>query len=355
MLVALHLDEVGVGRRQRPTHPGRLALEHLLDQLVHIERVVHGPPRANVLHRAGLQIDEREVVDAGGDGRPDLRAAAPLHRLDRVRRHVLHDVDLAREQGRHASAELGDEAEGDAARVGGPLPVIGIALDDQPVIALPLDEPERAGADRLLRQGLRALLLQRLGRHEGVGERGVVDEARPRLLGDQPHHVVVDDLYFLDRLPVRGGRVMALAGRILRVLERRLDRLGVERLAVVELDALTQRELPGGVVDDLPSGGEHRPGLEGLGVAVEQAIVDVLEHVVGRPVHDRRREHRARLGPEADHDLLAAALRPGGGRAEQDQADREHQQRVHAAHTTSMGQLSSSSVRRKLGTNVSMK
>ena len=123
----------------------------------------------------------------------------------------------------------------------------------------------------------------------------------------------------------------------------------------MELHAAAELELPRRVVDDPPALGQHRLGLEGLGVAVEQAIVDVLEHVVGRPVHDRRREHRARLGPEADHDLLAAALRPGGGRAEQDQADREHQQRVHAAHTTSMGQLSSSSVRRKLGTNVSMK
>ena len=57
-----------------------------------------------------------------------------------------------------------------------------------------------------------------------------------------------------------------------------LTELRVERLAVVELHALAELELPGGVVDDLPAGGQHRLGLEGLGVTVEQPVVDVLEH-----------------------------------------------------------------------------
>src|SRR5262249_35021901 len=66
----------------------------------------------------------------------------------------------------------------------------------------------------------------------------------------------------------------------------------------------------------------------------EQAIVDVLEHVVGRPVHDGDRQHRAGLGPEADHDLLAAnAVLPGGRRySAEDDAEREGQQGTEGAH-----------------------
>src|SRR5207244_2342118 len=113
-------------------------------------------------------------------------------------------------------------------------------------------------------------------------------------------------------------------GRIERVVERRLDRLGGERLAVVELDALAQRDTPRRVVDDLVARGQHRHRLEGLGITVEQPVVDVLEHVVGRPVHDRHRQHRPRLGAEADHDLLA--LDPvlgerGSGEGDDDEND----------------------------------
>src|SRR2546422_7430690 len=46
---------------------------------------------------------------------------------------------------------------------------------------------------------------------EEVGERGAVDEARPRLLGHEAHRGVVDDLDLLHELPVRG--VVALARR----------------------------------------------------------------------------------------------------------------------------------------------
>src|SRR5207247_99546 len=99
---------------------------------------------------------------------------------------------------------------------------------------------------------------------------------------------------------------------------------------------------------------------EGLGVAVEQAIVDVLEHVVGRPVHDRYSEHRAGLGAQPDHDLLAATLGLDGERPQQNEPAREGQPRTHSTHAVSFNatppaQFSSSSVRRKLGTNVSRK
>jgi hypothetical protein len=77
--------------------------------------------------------------------------------------------------------------------------------------------------------------------------------------------------------------------------------VGVEVLAIVELDALAQLELQRLVVDPLPGGGELALVLVGLGVAVDQGIpdigskndaeahiveigIDVLDHlVVGEP------------------------------------------------------------------------
>src|SRR2546426_12327587 len=118
----------------------------------------------------------------------------------------------------------------------------------------------------------RAQLPERLGRHdEGVREGRAVDEVRPGLLREESRRMVVDDLHLPDEAPVRGRGEVALAGRIERVVDRGLDRRGGKGLAVVELDALAELELPGRVIDDPPALGQHRLWLEGLGVTVEQA------------------------------------------------------------------------------------
>jgi len=58
--------------------------------------------------------------------------------------------------------------------------------------------------------------------------------------------------------------------------QRRDDGLGVERRAVVELDALAQREAPRLVVDLLPRGGQARRDGAVLRIAFGQAFDDVL-------------------------------------------------------------------------------
>ena len=163
MRVALHRRVVDVGGRERAAHACGAALEHLLDQLLDVHGVIHRAPHPHVLHGPGLEVHEREVVDARGHRGAEPRAPAPLDRLDGVGRHVLHDVDLAREQGGEAGAELGDEAEGHAARVRRPLPVVGVLLEDEPLVALPLDELEGPGADGPLGELRRAELAERLG------------------------------------------------------------------------------------------------------------------------------------------------------------------------------------------------
>ncbi len=241
-------------------------------------------------------------------------------------------------------AELGDEAERDAIEIGWALPVVGVLLEHQLLVAHPLHELEGAGPDRLGGQRLHALLLERLGRHEeDVGGGHPIDQPGPGLVGDEPHGVVVDDLDLLHLRPAR--QVVRLVRRVLDVVHRRLHGGGVERLAVVELDALAQGELPRRVVDHLPAGGEHRRGLVGLGIAVHQAIVDVLDLVIGGPVHDGVGQERARLGGEGDDHLLRARAvlglggqgPAGAGKAEQHGQQRERCQLPHTGILLRLG------------------
>ena len=294
-------------------------------------------PHAEILHGPGLEIHQRQVVDPRRHRGAQRGPSALLDGLHRVGRHVLHDVDLARQQGGHARAELGNEAEGHAAGIGRALPVVGIALEHQPLVPLPLHELERPGADGLLGQLGRPQLLEGLGRHdERVRRRRAVDQVRPRLLGDEAHRVVVDDHDFLDEAPVRGGREVRLGGRIEGEVDGGLHRGRRERLAVVELHA--RRSLNSQVVSltIFQLGGQHRLGLEGLAVTIEQTVVDVLEHVVGRPVHDHDAEHGARLGPEPDDDLLRldAVLggRHGDERGDGHDDERDHHETTRPAH-----------------------
>jgi hypothetical protein len=174
--------------------------------------VVNRLARAQVLHRAGLQVDEGEVVDPRGHRAPHLGLAALVEHLHGVRGHVLHDVDLAGEQRGQPRAELGDEADGHAVQIGSALPVVGVLLHHELLVAHPLHELERPGADGLGGEGLDALLLERLGRHgQKVGGGDAVDQAGPRLVGDEAHGVVVDHLDVLHLGPAR--RIVRLVRR----------------------------------------------------------------------------------------------------------------------------------------------
>jgi hypothetical protein len=106
----------------------------------------------------------------------------------------------------------------------------------------------------------------------GVQETNLLGE---RLGGLDPDRGRIDDLDLGDRLEEGGVAVLDAGVDVAGKAE--LDGVGVERLAVVELDALAELELPGGVVDDLPAQGEARLDLQ-IEVAVDQPIEDRPDH-----------------------------------------------------------------------------
>ena len=189
---------------------------------------------------------------------------------------------------------------------------------------------ERADAHRVRRE-LRAAELLELRRrqdHPGaVGEQR--QERRGRRLEVQAHRVRVDDL---DRL--HGGEIAGaarlLVGEV--VLERRLDGLRVERRAVVEPDALLQRDRERLAVlgDRRQRGRELRDDLE-----LRPDVVELLAHVdVDDPAHERAGRRRVeRVGVlgegEREHPRLArrraAAARVERGGAEHN--DKQRKQR----------------------------
>ena len=144
---------------------------------------------------------------------PDLRFGEPHRRV--VDRHI------------------GDAVDVDV----GLVPVVGELLDDDAVLLHPLDELVGAGADRLLAE-LVAGLLRGLRRDHHAGAVGELrDERRERALEVQADGQRIDDLDLLDRRDL-GPPERALHRQM--ALEGELRRLGIERLAVVELDVRAQ-------------------------------------------------------------------------------------------------------------------
>ena len=159
----------------------------------------------------------------------------------------------------------------------GALEVVRVRLELGVLVGLVADELVGAGADRRggrerdRLDGLGIGRLEEVLRHDrrlGVGQ--VAGVVRVRRLERQRDRVVVDDvdalglagarvddgLRALDRLP-RGAR--EADRRDQRAVDRELDVLGRERLAVMPVDALAQMERPGQAVrGDFPRLGDVR-------------------------------------------------------------------------------------------------
>ncbi len=121
------------------------------------------------------------------------------------------------------------------------------------------------------------------------------------------------------------------AGVVLGVLvvqhavEVELDRFGVERRAVVELDALAEREGVGlAVRGNLPLLGQRRFDLQRAAAEPDEAVVEVHQdaEIVGRG--DRVGVQRLRLGDLADDEDIVGDLR----RRWRDADCRKHQERA---------------------------
>src|SRR2546430_2282633 len=114
----------------------------------------------------------------------------------------------------------------------------------------------------------------------------------------------------------------SIAGALRRVqhpLDAELDRSGVERLAVVELDPAAQLELPGRVGEQAPRLGEVALELERLEVAPQQRVEDLPVGLVGVLVAVHVPVERRRLARLDDHHRLRLCRGAGHEQAEKNQ------------------------------------
>ena len=208
------------------------------------------------------------------------------------------------------------------------VPPLLVRLQHDPVVLHPLDQLERAGAVGvgIGEVGLAGALDDLegvVGLHvfliDDVEVRHVEQQDRVRPLGLDLDRVVVDLAQVLDR----GEGERHLRARLGLALEGVDDVVGIEGVAIVELDALAELEGPGhAVVAALPLGRQIRLERQ-VGQAMQQAPVDVALHGVGRTlvVGVRVQAQDVAGGRVAEHLLL----RRGGQREQSGGADRSHQ------------------------------
>jgi hypothetical protein len=258
---------------------------------------------------AGVLLGELDVAALG-------QAAEAVDELSRV---LVGDVHLARLQGVDAGLALLEDPVLDGVGVGelfavGPgLPVVGVGRRPEAVTDHVLLEHERPGAHRLGGLGGAVLDAPQPGgrRHGPELADEAVREPPPRLVGLHSHD---------GRGPVgrRGDRVDRLEGDLGEargdlVVEVHRDRVGVERRAVVEGDALPRREGPlGEVVVRLDVLEQVRLG-DAVLVRLHEVVVDGLEDLVARDGARRagRRPRVRGVGLDAVDDG-AAPLRLAG-------------------------------------------
>jgi hypothetical protein len=163
-------------------------------------------------------------------------------------------VQVARQQGGHLGGRIRDEAERGLVHLdGGRVAVLGPLGQRHRGALVPALELVGAGAHRFGGVGVGALGLDQDGRGLPHQEQ----EVRVELLVDHDHGVLVHDADALHR----GERALVLVGALFAggALKRELDRVGIEGLAVLELDALAQLEGVGLEVGrDFPALGQQR-------------------------------------------------------------------------------------------------
>ena len=259
----------------------------------------------------------------------ELEAAGLAKQVHGVGRNLDHQVEAAGQQLGQAGVGVGQRAEDHGLELGCAVPVVGVALDHDLGVALPLGEAVGARAGRLAAEIL-AALADGFGRYDQAGRIGEVRQQRGvGFLQVEDDRSRIGGFGSFDGAEEEGEREGA--GVVLRVLvvqhavEVELDRLGIERRAVVELDALPEREGVGlAVRGNLPLLGQRRFDLQRAAAEPDEAVIEVHQdtEIVGR--RDRVRVQRLRLRDLADDQDIVGDLRRCGRRAER----REHQERA---------------------------
>ncbi len=295
-------------------------------------RQAHAPvvPRRFRIPLLGEVDPVRGLADVGLERQP----RGPPDLLGQLAAQVIGDVQLTPLQRGQARGLVGDRPQDDALHIRGLPPVLIEGLQDQLDARRERDELVRARADRRLLETVVADLLDVLLRHD-PGRAGGPEieghEVGPRPLEADADAPRIRSLHRRDALLER------LAGRTPVALERELDVLGDDRLAVVELHPLAEHE----VVDETVRG--HRPR---LGQARRDGIArHRLEHRVVQGVdHHEGRDDPGGLGRiepgGGERDVRAPdhlTFGRGGARRRAEDHEREDEQRSEEASNVSHG------------------
>ena len=225
-------------------------------------------------------------------------------------------VDVAGQQCGDLRRRIADELEGDLAELDRARIAVAVPLQQRQRCAVaPVFQLVWTGADRFgfVVVGRLGLNHDRRGlsqQEQEVGVHFLVEDHDGVLVGHHGRHVGEGALVLV-RAALAGGTV-----------ERVLHRGGVERLTVLELDAMAQVEGVGAQVGrDFPAFGQHGRDAA-VGIDLDQGFEDVVLHHLGNRRSRRRRRVQAASGlqrhADVDRVLLAVGQRrksgQGGGR-----------------------------------------
>ena len=276
-----------------------MAQQDRLDDGVAVHGHGQGLAHFLVFHDAALR------VVAHGQGHGAVHAlhgqlAVFFQRVDHGQRDLVGHVDAARLQFGGLCGGLCDEAVDQVVQLGRAAPVAGVALKREADLGLVVDELEGAGADRVGAKVGAAFFGDVLGRNNHGAVAGQFGQQHGvGVLQQKVHGVGVDHHDFFDRVVVRLlGALFALVTQ--QAVERELDGLGVERLAVMELDPFAQREAQlGVVVQKLPLGRQAGHQFH-IGGAHDQAVKHLAAHSAPRHQEGRDRVPVARVLVDGD-------------------------------------------------------
>ena len=284
-------------------------------------------------------VIERDVAGGVRRTQEELEARVAPDHQDVLRIQPLHAVDLTRLQRAQALRVVLDVPHDHALHPGLRAPGVGIGLEDDLLVRLPLDKLKRARAHRVLPE-LRAPLLHRARARDVEDEHGEVrEERRLRVLERDADRVRADGFDPRDdrlvvepaelRLPVLEGLARLDLVVVLRVvgfppaLEVPDDGRGVERAPVVELDPAAKLEGPDPAVPrHVPPLGQRRLDLGGRPLVPHEPVEDLPGDARRDPVSDDCwiQLHGLTLG--AEHEGLAER---GAHRELQDDGDEERE------------------------------
>ena len=278
---------IKLGGRSQDVPRGRVeALENALADGVPVDGEIDRLAHPHVVSRRVLSIEPQRAREPRLDGPDNLVVGVLAETVCLGRRHFVDGIRFSGLKRPEPRLVFQDKAEIQVVEIGGSLvherrrPVVVGVLDQLDLVAVDLaHEFERAGADQVLVELLAVLLrgIRRDNRDEVRRQRE--REERIGFLEGHPDRVRIDDFGLLVGTEQWPGHLGA-GGLIDHAIEIELQRLGVERGAVVEFHILAQFQRPGfEIARRFPRGGQAGDVLERIRVDIDQPVEDVDKHV----------------------------------------------------------------------------